>query len=87
MFTINVKGVSKELLIYVAILFLLLLTSININNFLIPKNVLGIKSSEETNYQKFWENFLSKNPTYMPGLIETGQIDKANKVDPNYLRP
>lgn len=87
MFNINVKGVYKELLIYLAVLFLLFLTSINIDSFLAPKNVLGIKTSQETNYQKFWDNFLSKNPTYIPGLIETNQLDKANQIDPNYLKP
>lgn len=87
MFNTNVKEISKELLIYAAILFILLLTSININDFLAPKNVLGIKSSKETSYQEFWGNFLSENPNYIPGLIETGQTDKASRVDPNYIIP
>ena len=75
----------KELLIYISLLVVLILTSINIDNYLKPKitKVLGTKTvnSEET----FWQDFLINNPDYIPGWIETGRTDKVNEIDPNYL--
>ncbi len=87
MFNINVKRVSQDLLLYVVILFILFLTAINLDNFLTPKKVLGAASNEKVNEQEFWESFLDKNPNYIPGFIETKQMDKANKIDPNYITP
>ncbi len=80
----NLRKLSIQLFIYVAIVFILLLASINIANFLKPKVVLGIQT-QDSSEQKFWQDFLSKNPSYIPGLIETGQIDKAREIDPNYI--
>lgn len=88
MFNIKVNrlnSTSKELFIYVLVLFLLLLASINIDTSLQPRKILGIETQQNTNNEKFWQDFLKQNPSYVPGLIETGQKDKANLIDPNYL--
>lgn len=73
-----------QLLIYVSIIFLLILTSANINNYLTPKNVLG--AEVESNEEEFWNEFLAKNPNYIPGWIELGRYDKVMQIDPNYFR-
>jgi hypothetical protein len=82
----KVNDVAIEIFIFTAALFVLFLTSININNYLTPKTVLGAKTLVEDDSQ-FWNEFLSKNPTYIPGLIETGNIEKAREIDPNYITP
>ncbi len=76
----------RSVLLYSGIIFLLLLTAINIKNYLTPKKVLGIQiqSEDPTN---FWKDFVDKNPNYIPGWIEIGRIDKIKEIDPNYLIP
>lgn len=83
----KLRNSSIQLFIYVSILFALLLTSVNLENYLIPKKVLGAStqiSNHVNDSQLFWENFLSKNPNYIPGWIEIGREDKASEIDPNY---
>ncbi|MGA2910445.1 MAG: hypothetical protein ABSE04_01410 [Candidatus Microgenomates bacterium] len=82
----TVNRAAIDLLIFVAILFVLLLTSVNIDNYLAPKKVLGIETQVGSN-EKFWEDFLNKNPNYIPGWIEIGRTDKMKEIDPNYIRP
>ncbi|MGA3291668.1 MAG: hypothetical protein ABSC49_00805 [Candidatus Microgenomates bacterium] len=82
----SAKKVNKaaiELFIYVAALFVLLLASINIENYLAPKKVLGAETKVDSTEQ-FWNDFLTKNPNYIPGWKEIGQMDKARGIDPNY---
>jgi hypothetical protein len=74
-----------QILIYFFIVFLLLLTSLNINNYLSPKIVLG--ATTEDGSGEYWQEFVNKNPNYIPGWIELGQIEKAKEIDPNYLTP
>jgi hypothetical protein len=83
MAAIGVNKAAKELLIIVSILFLLLLTSVNINNYLANNKVLGIET-ENSEGSVFWQDFLTKNPDYIPGWIEVGALDKAVQIDPNY---
>lgn len=66
----------------VATITILLLSALNIENYLTPKEVLGIKTEDNTD--KFWTDFLSKNPNYIPGWIEMGRLDETRKIDPNY---
>jgi hypothetical protein len=60
---------------------------INIKNYLSPKalpeRVLGAETRLDAT-EEFWNNFLSKNPNYVPGWIEIGRADKAYKLDPNF---
>lgn len=83
----KVKKTYIEFFIYLAALLILLITSININNFMAAKKILGINSSIRANKKDFWEDFLNKNPNYIPGLIETNQFKKVKEIDPNYVIP
>jgi hypothetical protein len=78
---------SKELFIYVVILFILLLVSVNIDTYLKPVDmdvkVLGAETQNKEDV--FWKDFLSRHPDYIPGWIEIERIDKANEIDPNYI--
>jgi hypothetical protein len=76
---------GKTLLVYLTILFLLLLTSFNIDNYLKPKDqitreekVLGASENG------FWEDFMKENPGYIPGWVELGRVDKIMEIDPNF---
>lgn len=81
----KVNKSAKEVFIYVVFLFILLLTAINISNFLQPqKKVLGITSQENTD-EEFWREFLEKHPNYIPGWIELKRLDKVSEIDPNYF--
>ena len=83
----KVRKASIQIFVFVAILFLLLLTSVNIQDFLTPKKVLGAQTNISAQADKenlFWNEFLSKNPNYIPGWIETGRTDKVKEIDPNF---
>lgn len=79
----KVNKTVRELFIYVSLIFILLLTYINIENYLIPKDVEVLGAETQNLEEEYWNNLLEKNPDYIPGLIETGRIDKARQVDPN----
>lgn len=81
----RVNKAARHILILTAILFVLLLSSINIGNYLTPKKVLGAKISAIDNTDFFWQDFLKQNPKYIPGWIEIGRLDKVTEIDPNYL--
>ena len=82
----NINAVSKVFFIYVFVAFVLLLTSVNIGRFLAPKKVLGAEAQGDSR-ERFWQNFLVKNPNYIPGWIEIDREDKAHEIDPNYVTP
>jgi hypothetical protein len=75
---------SKELFIYVLFLFILLLASINIDTYLTPVSTKVLGAETQNKEDVFWQDFLNKNPDYIPGWIETGRLDKAREIDPNY---
>jgi hypothetical protein len=79
------KQAYFQIFVYFLIVFLLLLTSLNINNYLSPKVVLGVTTEDESGTD--WQEFVNKNPNYIPGWIELGQTDKVRGIDPNYLTP
>lgn len=79
------------LLFCIATITLLLLSALNIENYLAPKKVLGTEiesTGSEINSEEieFWEDFLSKNPDYIPGWIELGRYEKVKQIDPNYFQ-
>ncbi len=83
-----VNNKNNQLLAYVAIIFILLtLSLINIKNITDSHKtnikVLGIETINNPE-DKFWKDFLKENPNYLPGLIETGNLDKAKQIDPNF---
>ena len=85
----SAKKVNKaaiELFVFVAALYILLLSAVNIENYLTPKKVIKVLGAETqvTSDKKFWEEFLTKNPSYIPGWIEIGRMDKVKEIDPNY---
>lgn len=80
----GVNKVAREILIIVSALFVLVLTSINIENYLSPVKVLGAEIQADSK-EVFWTEFLNKNPEYIPGWIEIGRTDKVIEIDPNYL--
>lgn len=75
---------GKTALFYLLIIFTLLVSAININTYLKPNRVLGAEVEETNNAEVFWEDFLLRNPNYIPGWIEMGRIDKVIEIDPNY---
>jgi hypothetical protein len=84
---LRVNKIAKELFIYVFLLFILLITSININNYLKLKETKVLGSETENKEAVFWQDFLTKNPDYVPGWVEIGKTDKAHEIDPNYIKP
>jgi len=79
----EVNKAATELLIFVAALIVLLLTAVNIESYQAPKKVLGVEM-QVVSSDKFWEDFLNKNPDYIPGWFEIGRMDKVKEIDPNY---
>jgi hypothetical protein len=82
----RVNQAAIELLIFVAVLFVLVLSAANIENYQTPKKVLGAETQVGSN-DKFWQDFLIKSPNYIPAWIEIGRTDKVKEIDPNYLLP
>lgn len=82
----RVNKVAFELLIFVSALLVLVLTAVNIKSYQTPKKVLGAEVQINST-DKFWQDFLTQNPDYIPGWIETGRIDKVKEIDPNYITP
>lgn len=76
---------KNQIIIYLFSLFILILTIININNFLTPVQVLGLQVESSSTDIEFWNQFLKKYPNYLPGLIETGEFEKVKKINPNFI--
>jgi len=75
---------SKELFIYICVIVIVLLSALNISSYLTPNKVRVLGAESENTSESFWQDFLIKNPNYVPGWIETGRTDKALKIDPNF---
>ncbi|MGD0523023.1 MAG: hypothetical protein ABSA43_00465 [Candidatus Microgenomates bacterium] len=62
-----------------AIVLVLTLSYFNLRSYFTPAKILGAQTEVKNNpRQTFWEEFLTKNPTYFPGWIELSKIDKAD---------
>jgi hypothetical protein len=83
----RVNKIAKELFIYVSLLFILLITSINIDNYLRLRETKVLGTETENKEVIFWQDFLTKNPNYVPGWIEIGRTERAREIDPNYIKP
>lgn len=75
---------KKELnnLLYITFAFLVLLLSMY--------NIQGLKSKKTEVLgasidNKYFEELVSKYPTYIDGWIELGKMDKVLEIDPNYI--
>ena len=84
----SAQRAATYLLFCTAIITLLLLSALNIESYLAPKDILGVRTtiSEADSIEvDFWKTFLEANPDYIPGWIEIGRWDKVRQIDPNYL--
>lgn len=78
---------KKQVINYILIITLLLLSALNINNIFKPKQVLGIRNEETgISTEKFWQEFSKEHPKYLPALVELGETNKVKRLDPNYLQ-
>lgn len=79
-----IKG-KNYLFIYIISFIILILTIVNLNNYINPvkTKVLGVETSNTEGI--FWYNLLKDNPDYIPGWIEIGRTDKIKLIDPNYF--
>ncbi len=80
----DVNKIIKEVFIYTFLLLVLLITSLNISSYLNPKQVKVLGTETENKEEVFWQDFLSKNPNYIPGWVEVGRMDVVQQIDPNY---
>jgi len=76
---------ATKLIVYIITLLLLLLTSVNIHKIFKTEEVLGIETKMIEDEEKFWKDFLTQNPDYIPGWIEIGDYEKVKQIDPNYF--
>lgn len=85
------KNALKELGFYIAVLVLLAVAAFNLTLYLSSKKVLGAHTNDlsatQAPNQEFWISFLKKNPDYIPGQIEMGNLSAVKKIDPNYIIP
>lgn len=79
------KKVYQELTILIIIVCILFFSAVNILIFSKPKKVLGVSTKKVISEEEFWNDFLSKNPDYIPGWLEIGRPDQAKLIDPNYF--
>jgi hypothetical protein len=81
---INKIGLKYFALAFFVIL-IIILTLLNFSSYLFhsKNNVLGLQVEDKK--VQFIEQFLQKNPDYIPGWVEIGRMDKVRELDPNYF--
>lgn len=80
------RSFTKDLqhLLYINLAVLILILSFF--NLISPKKkVVEVLGAETDN--AFWQELVSKHPTYRDGWVELGRIDKIKEIDPNYFKP
>lgn len=83
----EIKESYKYLLAIFSVFFLLGLSAFCFRLYTTKQKVLGTQSEilpEKRENQSFWEDFLAKNPDYLPGWLEIGRLDKVKEIDPNF---
>lgn len=75
---------------YILILSVLIITSINVSVYLNSYKVLGVGTYDESvatniSEREYWESFVEKHPNYIPAWIELDRYDKVFEIDPNYF--
>lgn len=88
----KINKAINELLIYVSMLIILLISLFNVTNFLKSKKVLGVstaslESVSFTKKEQYLKDILRENPGYLPAWKELGRGDKVKEIDPNYITP
>lgn len=90
---VNINSDTKFILFAVCVFVLLTLSFVNIKNYTSQNTlantnkVLAAETQDVLDNKtadKFWFEFLSKNPNYVPGWVEIERLDKAYEIDPNY---
>ena len=82
------KNFTEELttLFYINITILILALSM-FNLYSQRRNKIQVLGAETNNTNNiFWQDFMTKHPTYRDGWIELGRMDKVKQIDPNYLQ-
>ncbi len=77
------KNYDNELIYLLGItasVLILLLSLFNLQHSS-KKNVEVLGTSIESTY---WEDLLTKYPTYIDGWVEIGRMDKVKEIDPNW---
>lgn len=68
-----------------AVIALLLLTSLNINKFLINQKVLGasVDNTPLLDEKAYWQKIVSDNPSYVDGYLQLAKIEVelGNKIE------
>lgn len=83
----NIKSAKVILGIFALVVFLLLLSALNIHSYLQPEKVLGVREISVESDVAYWNEFLTQNPDYLPGWVELGRLDKVLEIDPNFEIP
>lgn len=77
------RNFSRDLeqLLYINIaIIVLMLAAFNLSQKTKPTiQVLGA-----TDNNQFWQDLVSKHPTYRDGWVELGRMDVVESIDPNY---
>lgn len=77
---------KKQVASYTLVIIFLLLAVYNLNKVFEKKKVLGIETTTtEVSNDIFWKEFLKSNPNYLPGYIELNEIEKVERLDPNFI--
>ena len=79
------KNFQKELdfLLFATFSVLILLLSIfNLQNLNKSRETTITVLGAETN-NLFWNDFMTKHPTYIDGWVELNRMDKVKEIDPN----
>ncbi len=79
------KNIKPQILAGAFIIFIILLTALNINSYFSPDTTKVLGAETEISSEEFWTEFLTDNSNYIPGWIEIGRLDKASQIDPNYF--
>ena len=76
------KNILKIASLVTYTLTILIISFLNLADYITPKKVLGAqidmnteKLNELRTSEKFWESFLNQNPTYLDGWIELTRIE------------
>lgn len=73
----------KSIILALFIVLLVLLSLSNIKNYLSENKVLGAETIN-SGEKEFWDKYLTEYPNYIPGLVETNNLIRANQIDPNF---
>lgn len=88
---ISYKNYFLHYLSCLAVVFILTLTTLNINKFLNDRKVLGVAVDNEKilTEKEYWLGVVKDNPTYIDGYLELAKVDvelNLNEEAKNYIQ-